>query len=560
MKRFTIYSLMVLLTGIWMQVQSQETLSETFIINGGDYSNSNEHVSVSRYNHAEEEYNLVDSIYTQSTQDALVNSNNLYVCAQDSLVYYDLESMSRVAGVELSGLNQLAVYEDKLLVSRQYPATTQSFKILNKYTLEELETIELSGEAAGIRVFMDSAYVAVPGAWGTEEGRLAVIDLTGMELSREINFGADAQGLKELFLKGNAIYTVNTNFSNATENHFSVSRFDVLSEEIETTIISGDYYGYYGNSEMVDDKIYIPVSSSIASYDINTDETDFDFIDVVPAAMQYDAVNERLHITTSDYSTYGEYSVYSLEGEQVQGPESVGVSPEAMAHYYDTDNAFAFDDVEFWIGEGDKEAMLVIDWNDGVNPVSIAWGYRFDGELTAEEMMENISETDAFLDITLAGGFLNDITYEGDLVSHSGIGGDPDYWSTWSRTDGEVWQMNSGISETISDQEHFGCSYGFNPTATAPDAPVAAPESVTRIAKKPGFQPEINQTNGQLIIKSPVSLKNITLYDITGRRILFRKAGSAHYSLSKKTIRNNIVIMSVSAENSRRWTEKLILK
>jgi len=421
MKRFTIFLLIGLLAGIWTQGYSQQTLSETFIINGGNYSNPDEHVAVNYYNHADEGYQLVDSIYTQSTQDALIDDNSLFVCAGDSLIRYQVESMNRLAGIEMSGLNQLAVCEDKLLVSRQYPVTTQSFKILDKSTLEELETIELSGEAAGIQVYMDSAYVAVPGAWGTEEGRLAVVDLTSMELSREINFGADAQGLKELFLQGNIIYTVNTNFSSSTENSFSVSEFDVLADEIETTTITGDYYGYYGNSEMAEDNIYIPVSASIASYDITTQETDFDFIEVTAAAVAYDPLNVQLHITTSDYSTYGEYSIYNLEGTQVEGPYSVGVSPEAMAHNYE-------------------------------------------------------------------------------------------------------------------------------------------PQNITGIANQSNRQPVIRHTNSQIKVTSQFDLKSIAVYDITGRRIIYREIDSEHQTISTDEITDQIVIVSVLKQNNERWSKKLTIR
>lgn len=560
MKKFTIYLFIGLLTGIWTQGHSQQTLSETFIINGGNYSNPDEHVAVNYYNHTDEEYQLVDSIYTQATQDALIDANCLYVCAADSLISYDLESMSRIAGIELSGLNQLAVYNDKLLVSRQYPVTTESFKILDKNTLEILETIELSGEAAGIQVYMDSAYVAVPGAWGTEEGRMAVVDLMDMELSREINFGAEAQGLKELFLQGNMIYTVNTNFSSTAENSFSVSEFNVLSDETETTTISGDYYGYYGNSVMAGSKIYIPVSASIARYDVTTHETDFDFIEVTPAAVAYDAVNEQLHITTSDYSTYGEYSIYNMNGEQIQDPISVGVSPEAMTHYYEINNAFSFSDVDFWIGEGDNEALLVIDWNDGNEPVSMAWGYRFDGNVTAEAMMEAISETDANLDIAIAGGFLNDIVYDGSLVSHSGIGGDPDYWSTWSRTNESLWQMNNGISEVVSNGDRFGCSYGFNPSATAPDIPVAAPEFVTGFDDALNAQTRVFSSMNRIIAESDKQIKNVMIFDASGRLLTSRKVDN-HYNVQISVKGNQrVVIARIITAGNEIFTEKLILK
>lgn len=562
MKKFTLLFFSLLLTGLFnLNYAQQQNLTETFIINGGEFSDKSEHVSVGLFNHDANEYSVVDSIYTQSTQDALVHEDELYVSAQDSLISYSLSSKSRIAGTEITGVNQLAVFQDLLIVTRQHPVETMSVKLLNKNTLEELQTIELSGEAGGVQIHMDSAYVAVPGAWGTEDGKLAVIDLENRELSREINFGADATGLKEVFLNNNIIYTVNTNFSNSSDNKLSVSTFDIFANEKETTVINGDYYGYYGNSVMVEDHIYIPVSSSIASYDINAGEIDFDFIKVTPAAVEYDAANEYLHITTSDFSTFGDYKAYDLSGKQVMDSVAVGVSPEAMAHNYTIHNQFAFSDADLWVGEGSKKALLVIDWNDGADSVSMAWGYRFDGEVTAEDMLKAVSETDAYLDIAMAGGYLNDIVYDGEEIFHEGLAGDPDYWSTWSRDNSSLWSMNEGIGTTLSDSTRFGCSYGFNPEATAPDTPVAAEQVVTGISEETAFKSKIYQANNQLRIESSVPLKDVALYDISGRILKSVNGGyNENITLNTGEMNPQVVIVRVTSAGNKRMSKKILLK
>ena len=38
--------------------------------------------------------------------------------------------------------------------------------------------------------------------------------------------------------------------------------------------------------------------------------------------------------------------------------------------------AVSFSDINYWIGEGNVEAMLVIAWNDGKTPEALAWGDR----------------------------------------------------------------------------------------------------------------------------------------------------------------------------------------
>ncbi len=42
--------------------------------------------------------------------------------------------------------------------------------------------------------------------------------------------------------------------------------------------------------------------------------------------------------------------------------------------------ALTHSDIDFWFGEGEKEIGFVIDFNDGAETDSYAWGYRYDSE------------------------------------------------------------------------------------------------------------------------------------------------------------------------------------
>lgn len=59
--------------------------------------------------------------------------------------------------------------------------------------------------------------------------------------------------------------------------------------------------------------------------------------------------------------------------------------------------AFTFGDIEFWVGSGDHAAALVIDWNDGPDPVSLAWGFRWDGVATGADMLFAVIAADSNL-------------------------------------------------------------------------------------------------------------------------------------------------------------------
>jgi hypothetical protein len=51
----------------------------------------------------------------------------------------------------------------------------------------------------------------------------------------------------------------------------------------------------------------------------------------------------------------------------------------------------SLDNIEYWVGAGQNRAALVVQWNDGVTPVSVAWGYRWDGPATGLDMLRAIA-------------------------------------------------------------------------------------------------------------------------------------------------------------------------
>lgn len=58
------------------------------------------------------------------------------------------------------------------------------------------------------------------------------------------------------------------------------------------------------------------------------------------------------------------------------------------------DPLFSAEDITYWVGEGPKQAALVIDWHDGRLPHALVWGYRWEGEVTAEQMLRDVVTAD----------------------------------------------------------------------------------------------------------------------------------------------------------------------
>jgi hypothetical protein len=146
--------------------------------------------------------------------------------------------------------------------------------------------------------------------------------------------------------------------------------------------------------------------------------------------------------------------------------------------------AFSFADVTNWTGTGSNQAILVMDFNDGINPQSYAWGYRWDGTATGADMIAAIDAADSRLVTDRPdfgwGVFLNSAQYDanGDgAFEHVGAEYPSGWWSYWTAEGGNSWtEVSFGMSaRTLVNGSWDGWSYvvGSN-TETAPSDPVAA--------------------------------------------------------------------------------------
>lgn len=142
-----------------------------------------------------------------------------------------------------------------------------------------------------------------------------------------------------------------------------------------------------------------------------------------------------------------------------------------------------FTDVKYWVGSGSDSAVLVVDFHDQTWDTCYVWGYLFNGTTTGEDMLNNIAAADTNFSISITSGFLNDVIYH----RHAGLGGQPDYWSTWSGQSLAGLSSNGGIATTVNPGDWFACSYtDFNP-AIPPGAPIPAFDSAAYSHEDPTF-------------------------------------------------------------------------
>lgn len=217
-----------------------------------------------------------------------------------------------------------------------------------------------------------------------------------------------------------------------------------------------------------------------------------------------DIASNDIGITDITYNEHGGiigspnfWNLYSkTEGTDYQSIENIGfllTNGDIIGYSYHAEDTldvpsppmpalgsawFASEEVAYWVGTGAKQAILVLDFiSPGTYgaPNRFAWGYQFDGDPTAEQMLSDIANDDPNLNVVMENGFLNDITY----IEHAGLAGDPNYWSTHSGTNLSNWQLNDGISTTLEDGDWFGCSYDENWPPMYPQLPIPAVDPST---------------------------------------------------------------------------------
>ncbi len=295
-------------------------------------------VSLQTFNPLTQTSNDFGTIFTQSAQDICVSNHFAYVAAQDSILKYDLNTLSRVAAVADSGLNKLLVMGNKLLVSKQYPTVTNFFEVLDTTDLSLIAQVEgISGDCGGIVVLNDTVYVAVNGGWMGTEGKLAIIETSGWTLVREVSFGTEAIGIMQIYPYGDRIVTVNKS-PYSTPDQGSITIYDPAHDSFVNTVLNvnvGNGTGIKGNL------LYLCLNYGIGSIDLDAlaiadttiiaDPGSAFFTYITSSAI--DTINHRLYVNIGDYFSNGVCMITSLGGDSITS-YATGISSDAVVMDY----------------------------------------------------------------------------------------------------------------------------------------------------------------------------------------------------------------------------------
>ncbi len=350
MKRFNLLSLLIAFMIIlpWVgEAQEAEWVEQVIVINGNKYEFTPpfvDFVTCQTYNPANGVTSIFDEIMTHSTQDVVISNGKIYVAAGDSIIMYDANTLERLYAVADSGLSRLHIFNDKLIVSKQYPVVRFFVEVLKASDLSLVARIEgLSGDCKGITSTKDSIYVGVYGGYLATEGKLAVIDFNTWTLSREINFGPNAVGINDLHYYGNSIFSINESPFGAA-NVGSITAFDVYSL-LHTNYMFNRKVGASGsmtkNSGIIGNILYFTLNYNVAAFNMDTGQAIDSNLFVDPGSANHiyytsyetDYVNSELYMNIGNQLSWGIDLVGNTLGDSLTS-FTTGSNADAIAMDY----------------------------------------------------------------------------------------------------------------------------------------------------------------------------------------------------------------------------------
>ena len=123
------------------------------------------------------------------------------------------------------------------------------------------------------------------------------------------------------------------------------------------------------------------------------------------------------------FTLWGASAQTTVQGIPYNNPNLKNRAAQISALSAESD--FSFKDIEFWVGEGENEAALVVQWNDDRETSALVWGYRWDGDAYGDDLVKAVAEADPRFYALLGGptsmgytiaGMGYDLDSDGDLA------------------------------------------------------------------------------------------------------------------------------------------------
>ena len=283
-----------------------------------------------------------------------------------------------------------------------------------------------------------------------------------------------------------------------------------------------------------------------------------------------------MYIVSGEMAQLGYTTQTVVNGDYVKwGDESCGIitDPETYSYVWETPIApvyplaeeamIDFDDILYWVGEGENKAVFAVNWNEPNK--CLAWGYCFNGEsIILKELMDNIAAADPRFAFDASNGFVSDLTFDdGDL--HLALAGmyfmyNINGFAAWYGYDEQTIVDGDFIKwgDESCSTEIAQWTYVWTQTVEPVSVYDAVNENmVNTLSIYPN--PAVNET---FVTIENAGLNEVSVYDIQGR-LISKESVMANEGdqarLSTETLTSGVYFVRVSNDGDVR-TAKLVVK
>lgn len=295
------------------QVSFAQTPTQV-IVAGADLQQPFGYVRVGAWNLATGNYSVIDSFPGSAARQVYIWGNYAYVCADSALMKYDLTTLQRVDEAIIPGIQRVAIYMDKVLVTKGFGISqgTNYFEVRYDANLAIRYTVPgITDDCRGLVVVGDTAYIANPGLFTRIRGDMAVLDLAGESLSRIMPMDTMGRLVQDVYAVGNKIYTYNIHqYNNPVVGY--ISEYDIAT----ATFTHHRFVSALKTSAGIyNDLLYGQFGNYIGTFNVTTGNfADATLVGGVFANMALDSVNGTLYAGKTDYLTYAKLYRYDLAG------------------------------------------------------------------------------------------------------------------------------------------------------------------------------------------------------------------------------------------------------
>lgn len=308
-------------------------LKEVLVLNGGQYGNPQEDITLIGFDPATGSTRVSDTIHSQSIQDLLIEGDFAFIAAEDSIVKIRLSDFSRAAAIAFPGASTytLATYYDQLLVGNWYGQADSNLYVFDKNDLSlDYVVPQVEQGVKGIAIIGDTAYLAqnlTDASYSDSAGYLSLVYLPTGTFVKNVP-GDNVSDIAKLFTYGGGIIGIGS----ATD---MASFYDPTDGSLGINPIGVDVTGGYGSVlQLVGDTMFGIYDGKLGSINVtNGSMINANIIDTLITAFAYDTLNQRFYVTQTDYFSYSRGIVFDNTGAAVDTFQ-VGYSPESVKLVY----------------------------------------------------------------------------------------------------------------------------------------------------------------------------------------------------------------------------------